>query len=162
MTRGSTSPSASSGADARLTAVGIAAGRGDVRVRREVVAVELDEAVREPADDVGGAVGLAVPTGVRVGRKAEVGAEVDDVGDVVEDPGEEVLARAVRQHAEHEVEPAQVTDGERRENGVAVLGRERRVQVGDARARVRGGRDVHDLDLRVAGQQPERLGPRIP
>ena len=63
---------------------GIAAGRRDVRVRCEIVAVQLDQPVREPADDLGRAVRLAVPARVHVGREPEVGAEVDHVGDVVE------------------------------------------------------------------------------
>ena len=141
----------------------VAAGCGDVRVRREVVAVQLDHPVREPADDLRRAVRLAVPARVRVGRETEVGAEIDHVRHVVEQPGQEVLARAVRAAC--------------RTRGRGRAGRRRRaarapcrrrpassdgIQVGEARARVRGGRDVHDLDLGVPGEQPERLDPRIP
>ena len=65
----------------------------------------------------------------------------------------------MRQHAEHEVETAEVGDVERGEHGVAVRGGQCGIEVGDPGPRVRCGRHVHDLDLRVAGQQPERLGP---
>ena len=44
---------------------------------------------------------------------------------------------------------------------VAVRRGERREEVGEPRARVRGRGDVHDLDLGVAGEQPQRLDPRI-
>ena len=140
----------------------VAAGRGDVRVRRELVAVELDHAVREPADDLGRAVRLAVPARVHVGREPEVGAEVDHVRDVVEQAREEVLARAVRQHAEHEIETAEVGDVERREHDVAVRGR---------RATGRGRRAARPAFAAAVtcttsisgwpGQQPQRLDPRI-
>ena len=123
MTRGSTRPGREQRRAREADRGRIATGRGDVRVRRELVAVELDHAVREPADDFGRAVRLAVPARVHVGREPEVGAEIDDVGHVVEEAGQEVLARAVRQHAEHEIETAEVGDVERREHRVAVRGR---------------------------------------
>ena len=115
----------------------------------------------KPADDLGRAVRLAVPARVHVGREPEVGAEIDDVGDVVEEAGQEVLARAVRQHAEHEVEAAEVGASSGASTASPYAGASDGIQVGEPRARVRGRGDVHDLDLGVARQQPQRLDPRI-
>ena len=105
-----------------------------MRVGGEVVAVQLDESVREPADGLGRVVRLAVPARVHVGRQPEVGAEIDDVRHVVEQAGQQRLARAVRQRAEHEVEPAQIGRVERREHRVAVRRSERRERATATRA----------------------------
>ncbi len=93
----------------------VATGRRDVLVRRDLVAVQLDEPVRERVGRVGRVVWLAVPARVHVGRQPEVGAQVDRVPDVVEQTGQQRLALAVRQRAEHQVEPGQVGGVERRE-----------------------------------------------
>ena len=139
----------------------VATRRRDVRVRRDLVAVQLDEPVREPVDDLGRVVRLAVPARVHVGRQPEVGTEIDRVADVIEQAGQQRLARAVRQRAEHEVEAGEVGGGERRVPQVLVGAEQPRVQLPDGRARVAVGRDVHDLDLGVAGQEAQQLGPGI-
>ena len=97
-----------------------------------------------------------------VGRQPEVGAEVDDVRDAFDELRDQQLRLAVRQREEHEVEAAEVGDVDGAYREVAVGGLERRVQVADRRARVRVGGDVHDLDLGVAGEQPQQLGPCVP
>ena len=139
----------------------VATGRRDVRVRGDLVAVELDEPVREPVDHLGRVVRLAVPAGVDVGRQPEVGAEIDRVADVVEQAGQQRLARAVRQETEQEVETGEVGGDERRVPEVLVGAEQPRVQLADGRAHVAVGRDVHDLDLGVAGQEAQQLGSGI-
>ena len=59
--------------------------------------------------------------------------------------------------------PREVGRVERREPEVAVR-RDRATgyRSPTRRARVRVGGDVHDLDLGVAGEQPQQLGPRVP
>ncbi len=56
-------------------------------VSGEIVAVELDHPVREAGDDLGGTVHLAVPARVDLRRQPEIGAQIDDVADVVDHPG---------------------------------------------------------------------------
>ena len=128
----------------------------------EVLAVQLDHPVREPTDQFGRGVGFAVPALVGVGGQPEVGAEIDDVRDPFEDLRDEQLRRAVRERGEDDVEAAQVGDVVGREPEVAVRRDQRRVQRPDRRTRVRVRGDVHDLDLRVPGEQPQQLGARIP
>ena len=96
------------------------------------------------------------------GRQPEVGTEVDDVRGASEDLGDQQLRRAVRQRGEHDVETAEVGDVVGRAPKVAVRRSQRRIEIGHRRARVGVGRDVHDLDLGVAGEQPQQLGPRVP
>ena len=137
MIRGSTRRNASSGRAREADRGRVATGRRDVRMGRELVAVELDHAVREPPHCLGRRVRLAVPPAVDVGRQPEVGAEIDDVRDVVDETREQRLARAVRQRAEQQIETAQLGGVECRERSIAVGGPERRVQVRDAGPRLR-------------------------
>ena len=102
--------------------------------------------------------GLAVPLLVGGCGEAEVGAEVDEVPDAVDQVGDEALRLAVREGQEDEVEAVEGRGVERVEGQVRVGGGERRVQVGDRGAglTVPGGGD--DLEVRVGGEQAEQLG----
>ena len=135
---------------------------GDVHGRRELRPVQLDEPERERVDELGGGVGLAVPLLVRTGREPEVGAEVDDVRDLRDHRRRDPLRLAVRQREEHHVEPGQVGRFERPELETPVRGSQRREELADAAARVGIGGHVHRVDLGVAGEQPQQLGPRVP
>ena len=79
-----------------------------------------------------------------------------------EDLGDQQLRRTVRQRGEHDVETAEVGDVVGRAPKVAVRRPERRIEIGHRRARVGVGRDVHDLDLGMACEQPQQFGPRVP
>ena len=118
--------------------------------------------VREATDELGRGVRFAVPTLIRIGRQPEVRAEVDDVRGTLEDLGNQQLRRAMGQRGEHQVETAHVGDVIGREPEIAVRRDERRIERADRGAGIRVGRDVHDLDLGVPGQQPQQLRPRIP
>ncbi len=131
-------------------------------MRRDLVAVQLDEPVRERVGRFGRAMRFAVPARIHVGRQAEVGAQIDRVADVVEQAGQEHLALAVRQRAEHEVEAGQVGHFERGEPERFVRGPQARVEVGHRRARIGAPRRVDHLDLGMAGQQAQQLGPGVP
>ena len=120
-----------------------------MRVRRELIAIQLDQSVRERVGSAGRAVRLAVPARVHVGRQPEVGTEVDRVPDVVEQPRQQPLAHAVRQRAEHEVEAGEVGGVERRV-AQPLVGRE---QAGIDLADRRPANEcavVHHLDVGVA------------
>ena len=126
---------------------------------------ELGQAERELIEQLGRRVRLAVPLRVVLGREAEVGAEIHDVGHAVAEADEvadHVLRLTVRQAQEHDVEPREVRRLHRHVLEARVAGGERRIEVADRRARVRVRGDVHDVDVRMPGKQPEQLGPRVP
>ena len=113
----------------------VAARRRDVAGRDDLVAVELGHAERELLDQVGGGVGLAVPLLVVADRQPEVGAEVDDVGDGVDQIGGDRLRPAVREAQERDVEAGEVGRRHRLVGEALVRGRQRRVELADRRAR---------------------------
>ena len=104
---------------------------------------------------------LAVPLLIGGGREAEVGADVDEVGDPVDEGPGVALRLAVGQGQEGDVDPVEVARLERMEDQVGVRRHEAGIELDDPVAGVGVGGDVDDLDLRVAGQEPEQLRSRV-
>ena len=162
MPDGSTRPSCSSGASASDAVGGIAAGRGDVAGRADLGAVQLGQAEREPVEQVRCGVRLAVPLFVVGARKPEVGAEVDEVADGVDERSARSPAtgRAAGRGRPHRGRRGRRPAAAR----TRATGRPRRA-TGTAptrRAHVRVGGDLHHLDVGVAGEQAQQLCARVP
>ena len=132
MPDGSTRPSCSSGASASAARGGIATGRGDVAGRADLGAVQLGQTEREPVEQVRCGMRLAVPLFVVGARKPEVGAEVDEVPDGVDQRSRDRLRLAVRQGEEDHIEAGEVAGLQRRVH-------ERRVGRGERREQLRHG-----------------------
>ena len=140
----------------------VATGGGDVRTTHDGVGEQLGQAERELVHQVGSRVRLAVPALVHARRQPEVGAQVHDVRDAVDERGGDQLRLAVRECDEGDVDTGQIRGHVRRVLERPVRGGQRRIQVPYGCARVRVGGDVHHLDLRVSREQPEQLGPCVP
>jgi hypothetical protein len=63
----------------------------------------------------------------------------------------------VRQRGDHDVDPVERRRVVPVEGETRVRRRERRVELGDRRARVGVGGDVHDVDLGMRGQEAQEL-----
>ena len=102
--------------------------------------------------------GLAVPRRVQRGvLQAEVGREVDDPADPAVEVAEQLLALAVGQGQEHEVEPVDRHRVPGLEDLVAVGRGEVRVQRGHRLAGLRiAGRDG-DVEIRMGRGDPQQL-----
>ena len=133
-----------------------------MRSTADGVAEQLGQAEGEPIEQVGSGVRLAVPLLVHARRQPEVGAQVHDVRDAVDERGGDQLRLAVRECDEGDVDTGQIRGHVRRVLERRVRGGQRRVQVAHGRARVGVGGDLHHLDLGVGGEQPEQLGPCVP
>ena len=114
----------------------VATRRGHVGLGCDLGAEQLRHPEREPAEELRGAVGVAVPLLVGGGRQSEVGGQVDDVGDPADELGDEALGLPVGQAEEHHVD---TVDGGRLERlvvEVRVRPAQRRIELGDRPARV--------------------------
>ena len=75
-----------------------------MRVLGDGVAVELGQPEREAVEQLGRAMRVAVPLGVVRRRQPEVGAEIDEVRDRVDELRGELLRLPVREREEDEIE----------------------------------------------------------
>ena len=106
---------------------------------------------------------LAVPLRVQGGVvQPEVGGQVDDVPDLAHQLGHDGLAGAVGQAEEHEVESGHLGAVVGGEDEVGVGGGQARVQVGGPGAGLGVAGGQHDLELGVAGGQPQQLRSGVP
>ena len=162
---GSTRPAASSGASAEAHRGRVATGGRDVRGARELgrgTAPARPKA--NSVEQLGRGVGLAVPLLVAsaAGSRKSAPRSTTCATCSIDRAPATTLRLAVRQREEHEVEPGEVAGVERCRGRDAVGAGQRREQVADHGAGVGVGGDVHDLDLGVAGEQPQQLGARVP
>ena len=128
----------------------------------DLVAVELGHAEGEALEQVGGGVPFPVPLLVVGDGEPEVGAEVDHVADRVDQVTGERLGLAVREAQERQVEAREVVRGHLLVGHALVRGGQRRVEVADGGARVGVGGDEGDLDVGMAGEEPEELRSGVP
>jgi len=139
---------------------GIAAGRGDVPGGTDLGAVQLRQPEREPVEQVGCGVLLVVP-GLVVGvGQPEVGAQVDDVTDRIDERASDGLRLPVGQRQEDDVEAREISRVEGRVRKV-VRSSEGGEQLADRRAHVRVGRHHDDLDLWVPREEAQQLRTRV-
>ncbi len=120
--------------------------------------MELGQAVDEPGEQIGTGVGGAVPLLVVRGRaQTEVRSEVDHQTDPIEQLGDDLLAGAVRQPEEHDVDPVEQGRGPADEVQTRVGRRQARVERGHRGAglRVPGG-EAH-AELRMLGTESQQL-----
>ena len=141
----------------------VAARRGDHARGEDLRPEQLGEPVGEVAQPLGAGVGLAVPGRVQVGvLQPEVGGQVHDPAHPTVELGDQLLALAVGQGQEHEVEPVDRHRVPGLEGLVAVVGREVRVELGDGRTGLRGARGHGHVELRVGRGEPQQLRAGVP
>ncbi len=140
----------------------VAARRGHVAVGADLVAVQLGQAVGEALQQLGAGVGLAVPTGVGLGvGEPEVCGQVDQVGDGVDEVGNQGLGGTVGQGQEHQVQTFDRPGPVGGVDQVGVGGGQARIQVcyPNPCLGVAGGQ--HHRHIGVPGAQPQELGTRV-
>ena len=107
--------------------------------------------------------GLAVPG--RVERRvleSEVSGDVDHDAGPLADVGNELLALAVWQGEEHDVETVRVGRVEAGEHEIGIGTHEARVQLGHARTGLRVSCRPHEIEVGMLGNEAEELGASVP
>ena len=140
----------------------VAAGRGDRSLGSDAVTEQLGQTEHELREQLGSLVGYAVPALVVGGGEPEVAAEVDEVRDAAGEVGHQALGFTVGQGEEDQVEAVEGRRVERIQGEARVGGGQRRVQLGDRDPGVGSRRCRDDVQVGVAGEEPQQLGAGVP